>query len=117
MAKPSISEVFGLGATILTSNSPAPTKGLFIPETAFTNVGLANFTNVSAEQILVALMLTTKNSLTEINRATDLANRFVTVTYSGQDLVSQSATSFRRDIFSVLLYKTTMLATVSPSDY
>jgi hypothetical protein len=117
MAEPLFSDVFGVGASILNAGTHTPSKGLFIPEAAFSNVGLPNFTTATAEQILVAIMLIAKNSLTEQNRATDLTNRSVTVTYSGQDLVDQSPSFFRRDIFSVLLYKTTTLATVNPTDY
>lgn len=117
MAEPLISDVFGVGASILNASTSTPAKGLFIPESAFSNVGLSNFTGATAEQILVAIMLVAKNNLTEQNRATDTTARAVTVTYSGQDLVSQSPLNFRRDIFSVLLYKTTTLATISPTDY
>jgi hypothetical protein len=65
----------------------------------------------------MAIVMLASNQLTEVFRSQDTINRHVAVQYGGQDLVDQSGTNFRRDVYSVLAYKQTPLQTVDPDDY
>ena len=111
MAEPTLQEVFGANATQDASTLTIRKSDLAI--TGFTP-GAGN----TAESLLVALIALAAKSLSEANRTSDTANRNISVNYSGQDLVDQgTAGYFRRDAYSVLLYKTTQIATVNPDDY
>lgn len=110
MTAASLSDVFGPNA--LQDNGQ-----LFVRKDALALKGLTIATNNNPEALLVAIILTAADKLTEISRSTDLVNRNVTVNYAGQDLVSQSGITYRRDAFSVLLYKQTNLIAVDPDDY
>ena len=110
MSEPTLSEVFGTGAAVDGST-------LSIPAAFFTAQGLTISSATRAESLVAALAKGWTSSLTETARASDLVNRNVTNTYAGQDVISQSGTQYRRDVYSIVLYKTTTLATVDPNDY
>ena len=110
MAEPTVVEVFGTGATV-------DGTSLVIPAAFFSAQGLTISSASRAESMVVALMKGWANVLTETARASDLVNRNVTNTYAGQDVISQAGTQYRRDVYSVVAYKTTTLATVDPNDY
>ena len=110
MAEPTLQEVFG-------ANAVQSATTLTISKADLVSVGLTANAGNTAESLLVALLIRASNSLTEVARSQDLVNRHVTVQYGGQDLVEQSGSNFRRDVYSVLAYKTTALQTVDPDDY
>lgn len=111
MAEPTLQEVFGQNAT-------QDANTITIRKSDLAVTGLTASANNTGESLLVALVVFAARSLTEANRTSDTANRNVSVNYSGQDLVDQSTAGyFRRDAYSVLLYKTTTLATIDPDDY
>lgn len=111
MAEPTLSEVFGSGASQDLNN-------LTISKTDLVGKGLTAAASNRAEALLVAVILKSADVLTETARASDLVNRNVTVAYIGQDLIDQGGGNiFRRDTFTVSLYKTTTFATVDPDDY
>lgn len=110
MSEATLSQVFG-------ANSLQNINSVTISKADLVSVGLEPDENNSAESLLVALILLCSRELTETNRSVDLDNRSMSVVYAGQDLVSQSGRIFRRDAFSVLLYKTSAYTPVSPSDY
>jgi hypothetical protein len=110
MAEPTIEQVFGTGAVVNGTN-------LTIPAVFFSDQGLTIGGSTHAESLVVAMQKAWALVLTETARATDLPNRNVTVTYAGQDVISQAGSQYRRDVYSAVLYKTTTLATVDPNDY
>jgi hypothetical protein len=111
MAEPTLQEVFG-------SNATQTATTITINKSDLAIVGLTASATNTAESLITALTLMASRSLTETNRASDTANRNVTLSYNGQDLIDQgTAGYFRRDIYSLLLYKTTALQTVNPNDY
>jgi hypothetical protein len=110
MAEPTLSEVFGAGSS---QNSTS----LTIQKSDLAVVGLTAGAGNTAESLLTAIVLLASRSLTESNRASDTVNRNISVNYGGQDLVQQGDSNYRRDAFSMLLYKPTTLATVDPDDY
>lgn len=110
MAEPTISQVFGSGASI-------DGTALSIPAAFFTAQGVTISSSTRAETLVAALAKGWANVLTETDRASDLVNRNVTETYAGQDVISQAGNQYRRDVYSIVLYKTTTLATVDPNDY
>ncbi|MBE9011033.1 hypothetical protein IQ250_12530 [Pseudanabaenaceae cyanobacterium LEGE 13415] len=110
MAEPTLADVFGANAT---QNETSIT----IQKADLQALGLTPAATNRAESILVAIVMRATSALTEVNRAQDLTNRHVTVNYAGQDLIDQSGNAFRRDAYSVLLYKSTQLATIDPDDY
>jgi hypothetical protein len=110
MAEPTLQQVFGAGAT-----QTADT--LTIPKSWLVSKGLTASANNTAESMLAALLMAASDNLTETARATDTVNRHLTILYSGQDLIEVSGVNYRRDAFSVLLYKQQPLATLDPDDY
>jgi hypothetical protein len=110
MAEPTLEQVFGAGAT-------QDANTLTIPKSWLATKGLTAAAANTAESMLVALVMAAADNLTETARATDTVNRHVTVLYSGQDLIEVSGVNYRRDAFSLLLYKQQPLATLDPDDY
>ena len=110
MAEPTLAEVFGAGAS-------QTAQQIVIQKADLASVGLSSSPNNRAEQLLVAIMMKAALALTESARTTDIANRNVSVNYVGQDLVNQGGQPLRRDAFTLLAYKSTILTTVDPDDY
>ncbi len=110
MPEPTLTEVFGGGATQTQTT-------ITISKADLAAVGLTASASNRAESLLVAMLMLASNALTEIARSQDTVNRHVTVQYGGQDLIEQSGTNYRRDVYSVLAYKQTALQTVDPDDY
>jgi hypothetical protein len=110
MAEPTLTEVFGSGASVDGSS-------LVIPASFFAAQGLTISNATHAESLVIAMVLAWQNTLTETARAPDLVNRNVTTTYAGQDTISQAGSQYRRDVWSIVGYKTTTLITVNPGDY
>ncbi|MTJ56027.1 hypothetical protein FJR38_26940 [Anabaena sp. UHCC 0253] len=67
MAKPTIPQILGDGSTRLASAEPAPSSGLFIPDSVFVSAGLGTPATATAEAHLVALLVTVKIYLTQLN--------------------------------------------------
>lgn len=110
MAGATITDVFGNGATV-------DATALTIPASFFGASGLTISPTTHAEALVVALALHWNNTLTETARSQDLVNRNVTVTYAGQDTISQSNNQYQRDVWSVVAYKATPLNPVDPNQY
>lgn len=110
MSVPTLTEVFGPGAT-------QDGSVLTIVKADLASVGLTASSSNTAQSLIVAVVLKAFSSLTETNRATDFPNRHVTFYYGGQDLQLQSDVNYRRDVYQMNLYKTTPLVTVDPDDY
>lgn len=110
MAEPTLADVFGSGAS---QNANV----LTIQKSDLAGVGLTASASNRAEALLVAIILRASQSLSETARTVDLVNRNVSVSYVGQDLVSQAGQSYRRDAWTVLGYKSTALIVVDPDDY
>jgi len=110
MPEPTLADVFGTGA-VQDANT------VTIQKSALATKGLAPTAANTAESLLVALVMLGADKLTETARATDAVNRNVSILYSGQDLIEVSGINYRRDAFSLLLYKQQPLATLNPNDY
>src|SRR4029450_12134552 len=67
MAEPTITQIFGTGATRLASGAAAPSAGLFIPDSALQTAGLATPTTASAEGHFAAVALNAQTYLTQTN--------------------------------------------------
>lgn len=112
MAEPTVQQVFG-------SNALSDTTALTVSKTDMASVGFTNAGSADrAEAQLVAILLLASQNLTENNRLTDLVNRNVTISYSGQDLIDQGGGNvFLRDTYQISLYKAQAIATVLPDNY
>ena len=110
MSEPTLTEVFGANATQTSTT-------ITISKADLASVGLVAASNNTAESLLVAILLKAESVLSEPNRSLDATNRNVTVNYGGQDLVETNNAYYRRDAYSVLMYKTTTLAAIVPGDY
>lgn len=112
MAEPTVQQVFG--ALAVSDNLSLTISKGDMASVGFTNAGSAD----RAEAQLVAILLLAGQTLTENNRLTDLVNRNVTISYSGQDLIDQGGGNvFLRDTYQVSLYKAQAIATVVPDNY
>lgn len=110
MAEPTISEVFG-------ASSNGGTEGLNISQTIGDEFGVPDTGVLTAEGWLVTILLKARQVLTEENRNLDVNNRQVTIVDSGQDLFNQNGVNYRRQAFTVLLYKPEPLDAINPTDY
>lgn len=65
--EPTISQVFGTGATRLANGAAAPSAGLFIPDSALVAAGLTSPSTATAEGHLVAVLIQVKGYLSQAN--------------------------------------------------
>ncbi len=118
MAKPTLVQVFGTGATRLASGATAPSAGLFIPDTALQTAGLATPTTATAEGHLVAIAVNAKSYLTQANFDTNtdqslvVADGFSSFTTRGTD-----NTAYRQDQLTLSLAKIDTGSTIDPDNY
>lgn len=110
MAEPTLQDVFG-------SNAAQSASDLTISKTDLATIGLTPSASNSGESLLVAVILYAAIRLTETARSADQVNRNVTVFFGGQDISGSPPNVFRRDAFSLLLYRATTIAPVDPDDY
>jgi hypothetical protein len=111
MAEPTIEQVFG-------ANTTQDSVRVTIAKADFPTQGLTATASNNAEGILAYILLQSATVLTEQNRLTDLANRNIAVTYSGQDLVDQGGGNvYRRDTYQVSLYTPTTIQAIDPDNY
>lgn len=111
MAEPTLTEVFGAGAL-------EDALAIVVTKAAMAERGLTPAAQNTAESMFVAMLLNARLQLTPDGRAADIANRNVTIEFSGQDLVDQGAGNvFLRDTFQVSLYRPTTIAAIDPDNY
>lgn len=67
MAEPTITQIFGTGATRLANGAAAPSAGLFIPDSVLVAAGLTSPTTATAEGHLVSILIQAKGYLTQTN--------------------------------------------------
>lgn len=108
MAEYTLEQIFGTGATQNIST-------ITIQKSAFPS--LTPTAANTAESLLVSLMILWLTNLTEANRVTDEANRQISFTDAGVDVVAgQTADYFRRS-YALSLYKLFVVATLDPDEY
>lgn len=111
MAEPTIGQVFGNGVS-------QDIGGLIISKADMEVQGLTALVDNRAESMLVSIILTAASSLTEENRLTDLPQRNISISYSGQDLIDQGGGNvFLRDTYQISLYKQTSIQPIDPDNY
>ncbi|MEH2070287.1 MAG: hypothetical protein V7K47_19375, partial [Nostoc sp.] len=116
MAEPTITEIFGTGATRLASGAATPSAGLFIPDSAFVTAGLATPTTASAEGHFAAIALNAQSYLTQTNfdantdQSIYIAKGFSSFTTRGND-------DYRVDQLTISLAKIDSTATIDPDNY
>lgn len=109
MPEPTITETFGAGAAQTSS-------AITIQKAPMAEFGLTADANNKAEGLIAGIVAVGAKNLTEANRATDRVNRNVTITPGGLDVVEDppgSGVYYRRDIYTVILYR---LETPNPID-
>lgn len=110
MSESTVQQVFGANATLSTTV-------LSIQLSDLVAVGFDPAAFFTAEGLLVAVLLKAALVLTEASRTGDYANRNVTIYSGGTDLPVQGGSIYRRDAYSVLLYKPETILPVNPNDY
>lgn len=108
MAEPTLTEVFGAGAT-QTATTLTITKANL--------TSLIASANNRAEELLVAILLNAAINLTDAQRQADVTNRNVTIAAGLPSFVTSNQLQFRRDILNVLLYKADSGSNIVPGDY
>lgn len=101
MPEPTLVEVFGTSASQTSS-------ALTIQKAPMAEFGLTAIAENKGEALFAGTVCVAAKNLTEANRALDRTNRNVTVTPAGFDVVEDppgSGQYFRRDIYTVILYK------------
>lgn len=112
MAEPTLTQVFGAGAT-----QSATTLSIAKADLATVNL-TASATN-TAESLFVALLLMAKNSLTPAAQETN-PDQSITVApadFNFQTLVTRNDATYRQSTYSVNLQKLDTGATIDPDDY
>ena len=113
MAEPTLTEVFGASAT---QNS----TDLTIKKAPMAEFGLTASGANTAESLLGGVIAVAAKNCSEANRANDRANRNLTISPAGFDVVEDPAGSgqyYRRDIYTVILYKSEPNTPLSLDDY
>lgn len=113
MPEPTLIETFGAGAV-----QDATT--LTIAKAPMNEFGLVASSTNRGEALFAGTVCVAAKNLTEANRALDRVNRNVTVTPAGYDVVEDppgSGQYYRRDIFTVILYKSQVATPLSLADY
>lgn len=113
MAEPTITEVFGASAT-------QNTTSLTIQKAPMAEFGLTATGTNTAESLLGGIVAVAAKNCSEANRAGDRANRNLTISPAGFDVVEDPAGSgqyYRRDIYTVILYKSEPNTPLSLNDY
>lgn len=111
MTKPSLTDVFGVGAKQDTSN-------LTIPMASLASVGLTSKANEDAEALVVALLLLLQKNLTQDNynnnmdQATYFEPGYSNLTTRGTD-----NTPYRVDQITANFAKPDRAKTIDPNDY
>jgi hypothetical protein len=118
MAEPTVAQIFGTGATRLTSGATAPSAGLFIPDSALVTAGLGTPSTATAEGHLVAIIKNAETGLTQAGFDADtdqsvyVANGFPSFTNRGTN-----SDSYRVDQKIFNLAQLDQLATIDPDNY
>lgn len=113
MPEPTLIETFGTGAVQTAS-------AFTIQKSPMEEFGLTPGASDTAESLFAGTVCVAAKNLTEANRANDRTNRNVTVTPAGYDVVEDppgSGNYFRRDIFTVILYKSEPATPLSLENY
>jgi hypothetical protein len=111
MSEPTVVEVYG-------TNASQTTTALIVAKADMEAKGLTISANNTAESMLVYIVLSAAQNLTETNRLTDLPNRNVAIAYTGQDLIDQGGGNvFLRDTYQISLYRPTTIAAIDPDNY
>ena len=113
MAEPTLTEVFGTGAT-------QTSTGLTVTKAPMSEFGLTATGTNTAESLLGGIVAVAAKNLSEANRANDRVNRNLTISPAGFDVVEDPAGSgqyFRRDIYTVILYKSEPNTPLSLDNY
>lgn len=112
MAEPSLTQVFGAGATQTATT-------LSIAKADLAAVGLTASATNTAESLFVALLLLAKSSLTPTAQETN-GDQSITVAqadFNFQTLVERNNQTYRQSTYSVNLQKLDTGNTIDPDDY
>lgn len=112
MAEPTITQVFGSGATQTATT-------LTIHKAALATVGLTADANNTAESLFVAMLLLAKNQLTVANQVLNV-EQGITVAdqdFDFQTLVSRNNAIYRQTTYSIKLQKVDTASVINPNDY
>ena len=112
MAEPTLTQVFGAGATQTTTT-------LSIAKADLAALGLTASADNKAESLLVALLLQAKTALTPTTLETNL-DQSISVAESDfnfQTLVTRNNRTYRQSTYTINLQKLDQGNTVDPDDY
>lgn len=110
MAEPTLTDVFGAGAT-----QDATT--LTILKSDLAGLGLTAAAGNTAESLLISIVLKAAGLLTEVNRLTDTANRNIAIEFAGADIFNDGlGNDFLRRAWSISAYTDYTLPTFDPDD-
>ncbi|MDJ0795803.1 MAG: hypothetical protein QNJ51_03025 [Calothrix sp. MO_167.B12] len=118
MAEFTINEVFGAGTQRLEASAAAPSSGLFIPDSVFTEVGLSNPSGANAEQLLASIVIKAKTALTETAFDADL-DKSIYFETDLPDFINRGENNVRYRLDSMTIYfaKLAPLTEIDPNDY
>ncbi|MBD2495006.1 hypothetical protein [Nostoc sp. FACHB-280] len=110
MAEPTLTNVFGTGATQDAST-------LTISKSALATVGLTASGSNSAESLFVAIILLAQSYLNDTNQANNINQSVSISTASTPSFVSRDNTTYIRDSIAIEIDKLAPTLTIDPDDY
>ncbi|MEH2077024.1 MAG: hypothetical protein V7K57_21930 [Nostoc sp.] len=118
MAEPTITQIFGTGATRLTNGATTSTSGLFIPDAALQAAGLTTPSTATAEGHLVAIVKNAESYLTQTNFDANIDQSLIVADgYPGFTNRGTDNTPYRQDQKTISLAKLDTGSTINPGDY
>lgn len=116
MAKPTIAQVFGTGATRLTSGQSAPSAGLFIPDSVLIAAGLNDPTTAAGERHFVAVVKTGLTYLSPTNFDSNIDQSLRSGT-GFKSFISRDGTEYRVDQYVIDMASPDNGSTIDPDNY
>jgi hypothetical protein len=110
MAEPTLTDVFGAGAT-----QDATT--LTISKAALASVGLTASTTNTAESLLLAIILKAEMTLTESNQANNSDQSLNILTATTPSYTTRNNSIYTRNSITIELDKAAGTLTIDPDDY
>ena len=118
MAELSFSEVFGTGATRLTSGETVPSSGLFIPDSLLSTFGLDSPSTATADGHLAAILIGIQSNLTQEAFDANIDRSIYTEPGFSQFIPrGENNDSYRIDGITVYFAKLDANAILDPNDY
>lgn len=116
MAEPTITQVFGTGSQRLANADPAPSSGLFIPDSVLTAAGITTPSTATAEAHFVAILKTGLTYLTPGNFDSNIDQNLRQGT-GFKSFINRNGVEYRVDQYVIDMASIDSGITIDPDNY